>query len=76
MKAVDETPMTAQNRAPVKACIRLQREAGLAIVDAVTLHKSEVTKEAADSASRPNVRKQAQPSTFPSPKSLVGCFSK
>jgi hypothetical protein len=39
--------MTAENRARVKACMRLQREAGLAIGDAVTLHKSELTKEAA-----------------------------
>jgi integrase len=46
MKAIDETQMTPENRARVKACMRLQREAGLAIVDAVTLHKSELTKEA------------------------------
>jgi integrase len=46
MKAVDEVSMTDENRARVKACMRLQRESGLAIVDAVTLHKSELTKEA------------------------------
>jgi len=46
MKAIDETPMTPESRARVKACMRLQREAGLAIVDAVTLHKNELTKEA------------------------------
>jgi hypothetical protein len=30
MKAVDEVPMTPESRARVKACMRLQREAGLA----------------------------------------------
>jgi integrase len=46
MKAVDEVPMTPENRERVKACMRLQREAGLAIVDAVGLSKDELTKEA------------------------------
>jgi integrase len=45
MKAVDEVPMTPENRERVKACMRLQREAGLAIVDAVGLSKDELTKE-------------------------------
>jgi integrase len=46
LKAVDEVPMTPENRERVKACMRLQREAGLAIVDAVGLSKDELTKEA------------------------------
>jgi integrase len=46
MKAVDEVPMTPESRERVKACMRLQREAGLAIVDAVGLSKDELTKEA------------------------------
>ncbi len=46
MRAIEETPMTPANRVRVKACMRLQREAGLAIVDAVTLHKDELVKEA------------------------------
>jgi len=45
MKAVDEVPMTDENRARVKACMRLQREAGFAIVDAVTLHKDELLRD-------------------------------
>ena len=47
MKAIDSTPMTPENRVRIKTCMRLQREAGLAIVDAVTLHKTELVKEAA-----------------------------
>ncbi len=46
MKAVDEVPMTPESRERVKACMRLQREAGLAIVDAVGLSKDELTKQA------------------------------
>lgn len=46
MRAVDETTMSPENRMRVKACMRLQRESGLAIVDAVTLHKSELISEA------------------------------
>jgi hypothetical protein len=46
MKAVDEVSMTPENRERVKACMRLQRQAGLAIVDAVGLSKDELTKEA------------------------------
>ena len=46
MKAVDEVQMTPVNRERVKACMRLQREAGLAIVDAVGLSKDELTKKA------------------------------
>jgi len=45
MKAVDEVEMTRENRARVKACMRLQREAGLAIVDAVMLHTKELIEE-------------------------------
>ena len=45
MKAVEEVQMTPVNRERVKACMRLQREAGLAIVDAVGLSKDELTKE-------------------------------
>ena len=46
MKALDEVLMTPENRERVKACMRLQREAGLAIVDAVGSSKDELTKEA------------------------------
>jgi integrase len=42
MKAVDDVEMTPENRVRVKACMRLQLEAGLAIVDAVMLHKDEL----------------------------------
>jgi hypothetical protein len=45
MKAVDEVEMTPENRVRVKACMRLQLEAGLAIVDAVMLHKDELVRE-------------------------------
>jgi len=45
MKAVDEVEMTHENRARVKACMRLQKEAGLAIVDAVLLHKDELVRD-------------------------------
>lgn len=56
MKAVGQTPMSPENRVRVKACMRLQRESGLAIVDAVTLHKSALIKE----ASRYRIRTQRQ----------------
>ena len=46
MKAVDQVSMTTANRERVKACMRLQREAGLAIVDAVGLSKDELTNAA------------------------------
>lgn len=42
MKAVDEVEMTPENRVRVKACMQLQLQAGLAIVDAVMLHKDEL----------------------------------
>jgi integrase len=45
MKAVDEVEMTPENRVRVKACMRLQLEAGLGIVDAVMLHKDELVRE-------------------------------
>jgi integrase/recombinase XerD len=45
MKAVDDVEMTPENRVRVKACMQLQLQAGLAIVDAVMLHKDELTKE-------------------------------
>jgi ParB/RepB/Spo0J family partition protein len=56
MKAVGQTPMSPENRVRVKACMRLQRESGLAIVGAVTLHKSALIKE----ASRYRIRTQRQ----------------
>ncbi len=45
MKTVDEVDMTPENRVRVKTCMRLQLEAGLAIVDAVMLHKDELVRE-------------------------------
>jgi integrase/recombinase XerD len=44
-KAVDDVEMTPENRVRVKACMKLQREAGLAIVDAVMLHTDELVQE-------------------------------
>ena len=73
MKAVDEVDMTPENRVRVKACMRLQLEAGLAIVDAVMLHKDELVHAKRKFASRRRGRRPTTPLTTSSRRNWVSC---
>lgn len=45
LATVAETPMTPENKLRVRTCMRLQRESGLSLVDAVCLAKGELIKD-------------------------------